>query len=112
MGRTDDVVLSGGVNVSLPAVTRVLRGIDDVGDAIALGVPDDEWGSRVVAFVVPADAVCLDGLRLDVLRDEVESAGLPRTWAPRDVVLLDVLPLLAGGKVDRQLLIERVTRAR
>lgn len=112
VGRIDDVVLSGGVNVSLPAVTRALCGIDDVGDAIALGVPDEEWGSRVVAFVVPTDAVCLDGLRLDVVRDEVESAGLPRTWAPRDVVLLDMLPLLPGGKVDRQLLIERVTRAR
>lgn len=112
VGRVDDVVLSGGVNIALPAVTRALRGINEVGDAIALGVPDDEWGSRVVAFVVPADAVCLDGLRLDVVRDEVESTGLPRTWAPRDVVLLDALPLLPGGKVDRQMLIERVRRAR
>ncbi|MGA8850103.1 MAG: AMP-binding protein [Aeromicrobium sp.] len=111
-GRADEVVLSGGVNVSLPAVTQALRDINEVGDAVALGVPDAEWGSRVVAFVVPTDAVCLDALRLDVLRDEVESAGLPRTWAPREVVLLDVLPLLPGGKVDRQLLIERVTRAR
>ena len=112
VGRVDDVVLSGGVNVSLPAVTRTLRDIDDVGDAIALGVPDEEWGSRVVAFVVPSDAVCLDGLRLDIVRDEVESAGLPRTWAPREVVLLDALPLLPGGKIDRQTLIDRITRAR
>jgi O-succinylbenzoic acid--CoA ligase len=100
-GRSDDVAISGGVNVPLPAVTRTLRGLEGVRDAIALGLPDDEWGARVVAFVVPSDAVCLDGLRLDQLRDAVEAAGLPRTWAPRDVVLLDELPLLPGGKIDR-----------
>ena len=100
-GRSDDVVISGGVNVPLPAVTRALRGLDAVRDAVALGVPDEEWGARVVAYVVPSDAVCLDGLRLDELRDAVEEAGLPRTWAPREVVLLDALPLLPGGKLDR-----------
>lgn len=100
-GRSDDVVISGGVNVPLPAVTQALRGLPAVRDAVALGVPDEEWGARVVAYVVPADAVCLDGLRLDELRDAIEEAGLPRTWGPRDVVLLDSLPLLPGGKIDR-----------
>ncbi len=104
IGRVDDVVVSGGVNVSLPAVTEALRSMDGVADAIALGRADEEWGSRVVAFVVPDDAVCLDGLRLDTVRDHVEAAGLPRTWAPREVVLLDSLPLLPGGKIDRQAL--------
>ena len=103
-GRRDDVVISGGVNIALPAVTDALRRLDGVRDAIALGVPDVEWGQRVVAYVVPADGVCLDALRLDELRDGVESSGLPRTWAPREVVLVDELPLLPGGKVDRRAL--------
>ena len=101
-GRSDDVIISGGVNIPLPAVTDVLRQHEGVGDAVAVGVPDEEWGSRVVAYLVPADAVCLDGLRLDEVRDAVEAAGLPRTWAPREVVLVDALPLLPGGKVDRR----------
>ncbi len=105
VGRIDDVVHSGGVNVSLPAVTQALRDLDGVADAVALGRSDPEWGSQVVAFVVPADAVCLDGLRLDAVRDGVQEAGLPRTWAPREVVLLDYLPLLPGGKIDRQALL-------
>ncbi|MEJ7634588.1 AMP-binding protein [Aeromicrobium sp.] len=109
-GRADDVVISGGVNVPLPAVTTVLRTCEGVRDAIALGVPDDEWGARVVAFLVPDDAVCLDGLRLDEVRDAIEEAGLPRSWAPRDVVLLDSLPLLPGGKVDRQILLRAAGR--
>ena len=103
-GRADDVVISGGVNIPLPAVTAALRKYEGVRDAAAVGVPDEEWGSRVVAYLVPDDAVCLDGLRLDELRDGVEEAGLPRTWAPRQVVLLDILPLLPGGKLDREAL--------
>lgn len=104
LGRRDDVVISGGINISLPAVTDALRLHEGVRDVAAVGVPDDEWGTRVVAYLVPDAAVCLDGLRLDEVRDTVESAGLPRTWAPREVILLDVMPLLPGGKVDRQAL--------
>jgi len=72
-----------------------------VGDVAVVGVDDAEWGSRVVAAVVPADALCLDGLRLDILRDAVTEGGLPRKWAPRQLLLVDELPLVPGGKVDR-----------
>lgn len=101
VGRADDVVVSGGVNVPLPAVERALRALPEVHDAAVVGVPDAEWGTRVVAVVVPADATCLDGVRAESLRDALEDAGLARTWAPRDVALVDAVPLLPGGKVDR-----------
>ena len=100
-GRSDDVVISGGVNVPLPPVTEVLRGMPGVREAVALGAPDAEWGSRVVAYVV-ASAPVPD---LAQVRDAVESAGHPRTWAPRELVLLDALPLLPGGKIDRRALL-------
>ncbi|ADB35314.1 AMP-dependent synthetase and ligase [Kribbella flavida DSM 17836] len=100
IGRLDDVVISGGVNVTLPAVQARLVQHPGVRDAAVLGVPDPEWGSRVVAFVVgevePAE-----------LRDFVAEA-LPRTWAPREVVQLAELPMLASGKVDRQRLLDGV----
>jgi O-succinylbenzoic acid--CoA ligase len=109
-GRSDDVVVSGGVNVGLPAVTEALRGLAGVRDAIALGVPDDEWGARVVAYVVARAGAGV--LRLDAVRDGVEASGLPRTWAPRELVLLDELPLLPGGKIDRQSLRARAVPSR
>jgi O-succinylbenzoic acid--CoA ligase len=100
VGRVDDVVISGGVNVTVTAVQARLLEHPDVKDAAVLGVPDDEWGSRVVAFVVgTADRAGL--------RDFVAEV-LPRTWAPRQVVELSALPMLASGKVDRQRLMDGV----
>jgi O-succinylbenzoic acid--CoA ligase len=101
LGRIDDVVISGGVNIPLPAVERAMRQVEGVGDVAVVGVDDAQWGSRVVAAVVPADALCLDALRLDLLRDAVTEGGLPREWAPRQLLLVDELPLVPGGKVDR-----------
>ena len=98
IGRLDDVVISGGVNVTLPAVQARLLEHPHVDDAVVLGVADAEWGTRVVAFVVGTSG-------LDELRDFVAEV-LPRTWAPRDVVRLAALPMLASGKVDRQRLLE------
>jgi O-succinylbenzoic acid--CoA ligase len=100
LGRLDDVVVSGGVNVPTPAVARRLRAHPGVAAAEVLGVPDEEWGNRVVAFVVaPA------GLSLGEARDWVGGEH-PRSWAPRSLVVLDEIPLLSNGKPDRMRLRE------
>jgi O-succinylbenzoic acid--CoA ligase len=103
VGRVDDVVISGGVNVTLTTVQARLLEHPLVKDAVVLGVPDAEWGTRVVAFVVASAG----GAGREQLRDWV-SGTLPRTWAPQDVIRLDALPMLASGKVDRQGLLEGV----
>jgi len=103
LGRIDDVVISGGVNVPLPAVAARMREHPAVEAAEVLGVDDAEWGQRVVAFVVGAtDTPPTAG----ELRDFVAAAH-PRAWVPRDVVVVDALPLLANGKVHRLSLRER-----
>jgi o-succinylbenzoate---CoA ligase len=100
LGRVDDVVISGGVNVPTTAVASRLRAHADVRAAEVLGVPDDRWGHRVVAVVVgPLD--------LRDARDWVAEQH-PRAWAPRQVVQVDALPLLGNGKVDRIALLELV----
>ena len=104
IGRVDDVVVSGGVNVPTPAVAARLREHPDVTDAAVVGTPDEEWGHRVVAFVVG---------RLDLAdaRDWVAVAH-PRSWAPRELVGVEALPLLPNGKVDRLALQRRAGEAR
>lgn len=96
LGRLDDVVISGGVNVPLPAVGARLREHPQVEAVEVLGVEDPEWGQRVVAFVVGE-------VSTQAARDWVAETH-QRAWAPRDVVRLDALPLLPNGKVDRQAL--------
>lgn len=93
LGRVDDVVISGGVKVPVVAVAERLRAHPRVEDAEVLGLPDPEWGQRVVAVLV--------GEVPDTeLRDWVGEVH-PRAWAPREVRRVDALPLLANGKVDR-----------
>lgn len=102
LGRADDVVMSGGVNVSLAAVEKRLATMPGVDNCAVIALPDLEWGSRVVAVVEIAEA----DARLDLgdVRDWISTVH-PRTWAPRDVWVVQRLPMLASGKVDRQELV-------
>jgi O-succinylbenzoic acid--CoA ligase len=61
--------------------------------AEVLGVRDPEWGNRVVAVVV-------GDLALEEARSWVGERH-PRSWAPREVVVVPALPMLDNGKVDR-----------
>jgi O-succinylbenzoic acid--CoA ligase len=97
LGRGDDVVVSGGVNVSLAAVEARLRAMPGLGHSAVTSRSDAEWGAEVVA-VVEGD----DGQPgIDAVRDFV-AAELPRTWAPRHLIVVASLPMLDSGKVDRQ----------
>ncbi len=97
-GRLDDVVVTGGVNVTPQAVEAVLRRHPDVADAVVFGRPDDEWGQRVVAAVVPAPGAEPD---LAALRPWV-TARLGGAAAPRELHRISAVPTLHTGKPDRR----------
>jgi len=93
LGRLDDMVVSGGVNVPTAAVAARLREHPQVQAVEVVGVSDSEWGHRVVAVVV-------GDLVLDDARAWVGETH-PRSWAPREVIVVPELPMLANGKIDR-----------
>ncbi|MCZ2821959.1 o-succinylbenzoate--CoA ligase [Modestobacter sp. VKM Ac-2977] len=97
-GRLDDVVISGGVNVSPQAVEAVLREHPSVTDAVVTGLPDPEWGQRVVAAVVATPGTIPD---LAELRPWV-TARLGAPSAPRELTVVDAVPTLHTGKPDRR----------
>jgi o-succinylbenzoate---CoA ligase len=97
-GRADDVVVSGGENVPVPAVVAALRTHPGVADAAAVGVADDEWGEVVHAVVVPRDPAAPP--HLGALRDHVRTQ-LPPAYAPRGVTFVATLPRDGLGKVTR-----------
>lgn len=100
LGRADDVVITGGVNVHPLAVEAVIATLPGVRDVCVAGVPDPEWGSAVTAWVVgttPAD---------DIRAAVRAELGAPA--APREVHTLDAIPLLVSGKPDRRRLVASV----
>jgi fatty-acyl-CoA synthase len=99
-GRDDDMIVSGGENVFPREVEDLIAGLDGVREAAVVGVPDDEFGQRLAAFVVPSGGA---ELTADGIRDAVRGS-LARYKIPRDVTFLDELPRTATGKVlKRQL---------
>jgi O-succinylbenzoic acid--CoA ligase len=98
LGRLDDVLISGGVNVAPAAVEAVLREHAGIADAVVVGRPDREWGQRVVAAVVPSGDLAPD---LAELRRWVgDRLGAPA--APRQLHVLAAVPTLHTGKPDRR----------
>jgi len=101
LGRRDDLVISGGVNVHPDEVEAVLATHPGVAEAAVAGRPDPEWGQRVAAFVVPRDPASpptLAELRA-FTRERLAAAK-----APRELVLVASLPRGPSGKLLRRLL--------
>lgn len=96
VGRSKDVIIRGGENISPGEVEAVLESHPGVRHAAVVGVPDERLGERVCAFVV-AD----DGFDLDECRRWFESRGVTRFKWPERVERLDAMPVLAAGKPDR-----------
>jgi O-succinylbenzoic acid--CoA ligase len=101
-GRADDVIISGGLKIPASVVAAMVARNPAVREVEIVGVPDPEWGERVVAVVAPRDPVTLSDVR-----DEVE----PRAWAPRQLLLVDEIPLLANGKPDREAMKKQASNA-
>ncbi len=97
--RRRDVVITGGVNVSPTEVEDLLSRHPAVADVGIAGAPDDEWGERVVAFVVPVDPT--DPPTLDALR-EFARVHLAVAKLPRQVVIVETLPRSVSGKLRRR----------
>jgi O-succinylbenzoic acid--CoA ligase len=92
-GRLDDVIISGGIKVSLGEVERVVRGLDGQADAVVVRAPSDRWGE--VPVVITTHPIDLDILR-GVVRSELDAAA-----APDRIVVIPNIPLLSSGKPDR-----------
>jgi o-succinylbenzoate---CoA ligase len=99
--RRRDIIITGGVNVSPTEVEAVLAEHPDIADVGVAGVTDDEWGERVVAFVVARDATAVPSLH-EVRSFVADHLSAPKL--PRQVVGVDEIPRSAGGKVLRRLL--------
>lgn len=98
-GRADDVIMSGGVKVSLGAVEQVVRSLPRLGEAVVVAAPDARWGE--VPVVVTDREIDTDAFVQ--VREQVASAlGAPAR--PARVVTVERMPQLDSGKPDRRAL--------
>jgi O-succinylbenzoic acid--CoA ligase len=100
IGRVDNVIVSGGVNVSLDRVERAVREVPGFAGAVVVGVPDDRWGEASVVVVARGDAAADEGDLQRVRAVVAAEVGAPAR--PRQLVLVDRLPQLVSGKPDRR----------
>ncbi|MFE0380350.1 o-succinylbenzoate--CoA ligase [Streptomyces inhibens] len=95
VGRSKDMIISGGENVYPAEVEDLLLAHPDVVECAVIGVPDDKWGEVPRAVVVPREGAELDPH--DVL---ASLAGrLAKYKIPKSVVVADALPRTASGKL-------------
>ncbi len=106
VGRKDDMIVTGGENVYPSEVEDILHDHPDVASGAVLGVPDDEWGEVVTAFVVPADE---DLSNEDLEEFFLDSAAIEPFKRPRRYVFRETLPKTDSDKIDRRALCESVS---
>jgi acyl-CoA synthetase (AMP-forming)/AMP-acid ligase II len=96
-GRKRDMIKSGGINVYPAEIEPVLTSHAKIAEAAVIGVPDKDWGEKVVACVV-ARGPCTEAEVIDHCRDKL--APYKR---PKQVLFFDELPMRAGKVVKREL---------
>jgi acyl-CoA synthetase (AMP-forming)/AMP-acid ligase II len=99
-GRLDDVIVRGGENLSPGEIEDVLVAHPAVADAGVVGVPDADWGEKVVAVVVLAEDACVSEAEL---QDRVRSR-LRSSKTPERIEFRDALPYNDMGKMLRRTL--------
>jgi acyl-CoA synthetase (AMP-forming)/AMP-acid ligase II len=98
-GRLDDVIVRGGENISPGEVEDVLREHPQVADVAVLGLPDDQWGERVAAVIVPKGETPSTDALAAFVQQSLRSTKTPQTWEFRSE-----LPYNDTGKLLRRVL--------
>lgn len=102
VGReSTDLIKSGGFRVGSGEIEAVLLDHPAVNEVAVVGLPDDDLGQRIVAFVVPTESP-REGLDQELI--DLVATQLSWHKRPRDIVFIDTLPRNAMGKVQKKLL--------
>ena len=105
-GRADDMMISGGENIYPREVEEVLYHCPGVQEVAVVGLPDNQWGQAVTAFIVRSDSQLTEASVAEFCRSSSRIAGFKR---PKRIVFLDRLPTNPSGKVLKRQLVAEYT---
>ena len=106
MGRADDMIISGGLNIPPIRVDDALKNVPSVKDAWSVGLDDEKWGQVLSCLIVPEDMTSFPPSAQFVehsgrtIREAVANQ-IGRPQAPRRIIFVPEIPQLASGKVNR-----------
>ncbi len=100
VARSDDMIVSAGYNIAAPEVENALYAHPAVQECAVVGVPCEQRGQRVKAFVVPASGSEPCEALARALQDHVKATIAPYKY-PRDLEFVEALPKTATGKLQR-----------
>ncbi|HEX5255814.1 MAG TPA: AMP-binding protein, partial [Mycobacterium sp.] len=101
-GRTKDIVIRGGMNISVREIEDLLAAHPAVRTAAIVGMPDKRLGERLCCYLVPTNPA--DPPPLDTLKTYLHNKGIAIQKTPERLELLDELPTTATGKIQKHLL--------
>jgi 2-furoate---CoA ligase len=99
-GRVDDMIITGGENVSPVEIESCLSLHESVSEVAVVGLPDERWGKVVTAFIKRSAAV-----EHDTLDAHCRTSGLAAFKRPRKYVFVETIPKSPVGKLLRRMLV-------
>ena len=103
--RVKDMIVTGGFNVFPREVEDVVAEHPSVAQVCVVGTPDDKWGEAVTAVVVLRSDAPTDEASIGTMTSQIQAAVKDRkgsVQAPKQVVVVDALPLTGLGKPDKK----------
>lgn len=96
--RRKDLIISGGENINPIEIEEAILSIKEISDAMVLGVDDDEWGQRVIAFIVSKGNISKKNIN-NKLKKLISSYKIPKEY-----INLDSIPRNEIGKINKNTL--------
>jgi len=106
--RIKDVIKSGGEWISSLELEGLISQHDSVGQVAVIGIPDDKWGERPLALIVPDDATSADAEAIQAhIRRYVDQGILSRWAIPQRIEFVTAIEQTSVGKIDKKKLREK-----
>lgn len=105
-GRTKDIVIRGGMNISVREIEDKLAAHPGIDALAVVGMPDQVLGEKVCCYVVPKDGMAAP--TIEELRGYLTDRGVAVQKTPERVETVEALPMTATGKIQKHLLRKRI----
>jgi cyclohexanecarboxylate-CoA ligase len=107
-GRTKDIIIRGGLNISAREIEDLLIDHAAIGNIVAVGMPDDRLGEKVCVYIIPAAGH--DAPTLEEINEFLRKRNVATPKLPERLEVVESLPVTATGKIQKHLLREDVAK--